>query len=175
LTRRARIALAVAATASLAGAGLLGWAVIVEPGRLVVRETQVRSARWPRPPLRIAVLTDLHVGSFRNGLDRLDEVVARTNAERPDLVVILGDLVIHEVLLGRFVPPETTAAHLAGLHAPTASSPSSGTTTGGWMAPGFEAISSARASASWRTKRRRSTTGRAASGSRGWPTSGRAP
>jgi predicted MPP superfamily phosphohydrolase len=83
-----------------------------------VRETQVRSARWPRPPLRIAVLTDLHVGSFRNGLDRLDEVVARTNAERPDLVVILGDLVIHEVLLGRFVPPETTAAHLAGLHAP---------------------------------------------------------
>jgi predicted MPP superfamily phosphohydrolase len=118
LTRRARIALAVAVTASLAGAGLLGWAVIVEPGRLVVRETQVRSARWPRPPLRIAVLTDLHVGSFRNGLDRLDEVVARTNAERPDLVVILGDLVIHEVLLGRFVPPETTAAHLAGLHAP---------------------------------------------------------
>jgi hypothetical protein len=118
LTRRARIALAVAATASLAGAGLLGWAVIVEPGRLVVRETQVRSARWPRPPLRIAVLTDLHVGSFRNGLDRLDEVVARTNAERPDLVVILGDLVIHDVLLGRFVPPETTAAHLAGLHAP---------------------------------------------------------
>lgn len=118
MTRRARIALAVAVTASLAGAGLLGWAVIVEPGRLVVRETQVRSARWPRPPLRIAVLTDLHVGSFRNGLDRLDEVVARTNAERPDLVVILGDLVIHEVLLGRFVPPETTAAHLAGLHAP---------------------------------------------------------
>src|SRR4029077_4537064 len=101
LTRRARIGLAVAATTSLAGAGPRGWAVIVEPGRLVVRETRVVSTRWPagRPPLRIAVLTDLHVGSFRNGLDRLDEVVARTNAERPDLVVILGDLVIHEVLL----------------------------------------------------------------------------
>ena len=118
MTRRARVVLAVAATASLAGAGLLGWAVIVEPGRLVVRETRIRSARWPRPDLRIAVLTDLHVGSFRNGLDRLDEVVARTNAQRPDLVVILGDLVIHDVLLGRFVPPETTAARLAGLRAP---------------------------------------------------------
>jgi predicted MPP superfamily phosphohydrolase len=85
-----------------------------------VRETRVRSAGWTatRPPLRIAVLTDLHVGSFRNGLDRLDEVVARTNAANPDLVVILGDLVIHDVLLGHFVPPETTAAHLAGLRAP---------------------------------------------------------
>jgi predicted MPP superfamily phosphohydrolase len=112
--------LAAAATALLAGAGLLGWAVVVEPGRLVVRETRVRSAGWPapRPPLRIAVLTDLHVGSFRNGLGQLDEVVARTNAARPDLVVILGDLVIHDVRLGRFVPPETTAAHLAGLRAP---------------------------------------------------------
>jgi predicted MPP superfamily phosphohydrolase len=110
--------LAVAATASLGVGGLLGWAVVVEPGRLDVRETQVRSARWPRPPLRIAVLTDLHVGSFRNGLDRLDDVVARTNAQNPDLVVILGDLVIHDVVLGRFVPPEATAARLAGLRAP---------------------------------------------------------
>jgi uncharacterized protein len=120
VTRRARVVLAVAATASLTGAGLLGWAVIVEPGRLVVRETRVLSAGWPRdrPPLRIAVLTDLHVGSFRNGLDRLDEVVARTNAQKPDLVVILGDFVIHDVLLGRFVPPEATAARLAGLRAP---------------------------------------------------------
>jgi uncharacterized protein len=94
--------------------------VIVEPGRLVVRETRVLSARWPadRPPLRIAVLTDLHVGSFRNGLQRLDEIVARTNAARPDLVVLLGDYVIHGVMFGRFVPPEATAARLAGLRAP---------------------------------------------------------
>lgn len=120
LTRRAGVALAVAATASLAGAALLAWAVVVEPGRLVVRETRLVSPRWPgdRPPLRIAVLTDLHVGSFRNGLDRLDEVVARTNAQRPDLIVLLGDLVIHGVMLGRFVDPETSAARLAGLDAP---------------------------------------------------------
>ena len=118
MRRRPRVALALAATALLAGAGLLGWAVLVEPGRLVVRETEVRSTRWPRPALRIAVLTDLHVGSFRNGLGQLDDVVARTNAARPDLVVILGDLVIHDVLLGRFVPPEATAARLAGLRAP---------------------------------------------------------
>jgi uncharacterized protein len=120
VTRRAGAGLALAGTASLAGAALLTWAVIVEPGQLVVRETRVLSPRWPagRPPLRVAVLTDLHVGSFRNGLDRLDEVVARTNAKKPDLVVVLGDLVIHDVLLGRFVDPETTAARLGGLRAP---------------------------------------------------------
>jgi uncharacterized protein len=120
MTRPGRLALAVAATLSLAGAALLAWAVIVEPGRLVVRETAVRSARWPadRPPLRIAVLTDLHVGSFRNGLDRLDEVVARTNAQSPDLVVILGDIVIQGVILGTFVDPELTTARLARLRAP---------------------------------------------------------
>jgi predicted MPP superfamily phosphohydrolase len=120
VTRRARVGLAVAATASLAGAALLAWAVIVEPGRLVVRETRVRTGRWPadRPPLRIAVLTDLHVGSFRNGLERLDAIVARTNAARPDLVVLLGDFVIHDVMFGRFVEPEATAARLAGLRAP---------------------------------------------------------
>ena len=120
MTRRARGGLALAAIASLVGAALLAWTVIVEPGRLVVRETRVLSPGWPagRAPLRIAVLTDLHVGSFRNGLDRLDEIVARTNAAKPDLVVVLGDLVIHDVLLGRFVDPETTAARLGGLRAP---------------------------------------------------------
>ncbi|PYQ41359.1 MAG: metallophosphoesterase [Acidobacteria bacterium] len=120
VTRRAGVGLALAATGSLAGAALLAWAVVVEPGRLVVRETRVLSRRWPadRPPLRIAVLTDLHVGSFRNGLERLDEVVARTNAARPDLVVLLGDFVIHGVMFGRFVPPEAAAARLAGLRAP---------------------------------------------------------
>lgn len=120
MTRTGRRALGAGAILSLAGAALLAWAVIVEPGRLVVRETAVRSARWPadRRPLRIAVLTDLHVGSFRNGLDRLDEVVARTNAQSPDVVVILGDLVIQDVILGTFVDPEAATARLARLRAP---------------------------------------------------------
>jgi predicted MPP superfamily phosphohydrolase len=119
VTRRARIVLAVAATASLVASGLLGWAVIVEPGRLVVRETRVVTARWPagRPPLRIAVLTDLHVGSFRNGLHRLDEVVARTNAQGPELIVLLGDFV-HGPWSRPIVSMEVIGARLAGLRAP---------------------------------------------------------
>jgi uncharacterized protein len=119
MTARARTAVRVASVAALVGLALLCWAVLIEPGQLVVRETRVVSARWPagRAPLRIAVLTDLHVGSFRNGLDRLDEVVARTNEQRPDLVVLLGDFIVHGVVGGRFVSPEATAGRLAGLRA----------------------------------------------------------
>jgi hypothetical protein len=73
---------------------------------------------WPAPrPLRIAVLTDLHVGSPYNGRDKLREVVDRTNAARPDLICLLGDLVIQGVLGGRFVPPEDIAAELQRLRA----------------------------------------------------------
>jgi predicted MPP superfamily phosphohydrolase len=68
--------------------------------------------------MRIALLSDLHVGSPFNGLDKLEEVVRRTNAARPDLVLILGDLVIQDVVGGRFVPPEEIAPVLGRLQAP---------------------------------------------------------
>ena len=44
--------------------------------------------------LTIAHLSDLHVGRFTNG-PILDEVVARTNALRADLVMFTGDLIDH--------------------------------------------------------------------------------
>lgn len=42
-------------------------------------------------PLRIAQLTDLHIGHFR-GYEWLDDVVEKVNAEHPDMVVITGDI-----------------------------------------------------------------------------------
>jgi uncharacterized protein len=44
--------------------------------------------------LTIAHVSDLHVGRFTNG-PILDEVVARTNALRADLVLVTGDLIDH--------------------------------------------------------------------------------
>jgi len=118
VTPRARTLVRTAALLGAAGLTLLFWAVLIEPGRLVVRETRIVSRAWSdRPPLRIAVLTDLHVGSLRNGRGHLAEVVARTNQERPDVVVLLGDLVIQGVLGGHFVPPEQIAPVLQGLRA----------------------------------------------------------
>jgi hypothetical protein len=68
--------------------------------------------------VRVAILTDLHVGSPFNGLARLHEVVERTNAAGPDLICILGDLVIQGVIGGHFVAPEAIATELSRLRAP---------------------------------------------------------
>jgi len=45
-------------------------------------------------PIRVAHLTDLHVGKV-TPLKVQEEAVFRTNAEKPDLVVITGDFVCH--------------------------------------------------------------------------------
>ena len=93
------------------------WAFWLEPARLTVAEHEL-SLDWPGDrSLRVAVLTDLHVGSPFNGLAKLHSTVDRTNAAKPDLICILGDLVIQGVLGGRFVPPEAIAVELARLHA----------------------------------------------------------
>jgi len=94
------------------------WAFWLEPASLTVAEHQV-SLDWPaEKPLRVAILTDLHVGSPFNGIAKLRETVDRTNAAQPALICILGDLVIQGVVGGRFVPPEEIAAELKHLRAP---------------------------------------------------------
>ena len=96
------------------------WAVGIEPGRVVLRETPVSIARWPADlgPLRIAALADLHTGSPHITVAKLREIVASVNAAQPDLIVLLGDYVIHGVAGGRFVEIEQTAAALRDLKAP---------------------------------------------------------
>ncbi len=64
--------------------------------------------------MKVAVLTDLHVGSPHVGPEKLRRVVELANEERPDLVVILGDLVIQGVAGGEFVTPDSVASFSAG-------------------------------------------------------------
>jgi predicted MPP superfamily phosphohydrolase len=92
------------------------WAFWLEPASLKVAEHEL-CLGWPAErSLRVAVLT-VHVGSPFNGMAKLRATVDRTNAAQPDLICILGDLVIQGVLGGRFVPPEEIAIELARLHA----------------------------------------------------------
>lgn len=113
--RRGLVVLLVAAATFLAG-----WAFWYEPASLVNDATSLSLPRWPpgAPELRVALLADLHVGSPWNDLDKLQRIVERTNAARPDLVLLLGDYVIHGVVGGSFVEPEPIAEVLAGLSAP---------------------------------------------------------
>ena len=112
--RRWRLILAAAGCAIL-GAGL--WAFWLEPASLTVVEERIALSWSARGSVRIAVLTDLHVGSPFNGIAKLRETVDRTNAARPDVICILGDLVIQGVPGGRFVAPEKIAEELGRLRA----------------------------------------------------------
>lgn len=96
------------------------WAFWIGPGRLVAKEVELALPRWAaeHAELRVAVLTDLHVGSPRQGEEMLRRIVRETNTLEPDVVVLLGDLVIQGVVGGRFVEPERIAQTLADLEAP---------------------------------------------------------
>lgn len=98
---------------------LLVWAVLVEPGRVVAREVRVPIARWPDGlgPLRIAAIADVHAGAPHMTLDALGGIVATVNAARPDLIVLLGDYVIHGIIGGHFIEPEPVAMVLGRLRA----------------------------------------------------------
>jgi hypothetical protein len=85
----------VAALTAFVLIGLAAWAFVIEPDRLVVRAATIALPDWPREfdGLRIAAISDLHVGANFLTLNKLRQVVSRINAEQPDLIVLLGDYV----------------------------------------------------------------------------------
>jgi predicted MPP superfamily phosphohydrolase len=105
---------------------LLVWAFWIEPASISVRRVSLQIPSWhaEHRDVKIAVLTDLHVGSPHMNLEHLRSIVERTNGESPDIVLMLGDFVIggkdHQggVVGGRFVQPEPIAEELKRLRAP---------------------------------------------------------
>src|SRR5215207_5592085 len=105
---------------------LAAWAFWLEPASPVVRHVNLAVPGWraEHGGLKVALLTDLHVGAPHMSLGRLREVVGHVNGESPDLVIIAGDFVIggkdHEggVAGGTLVEPEPIAAELKSLSAP---------------------------------------------------------
>jgi len=114
---RRRKALALSLLAALLP--LAYWSAFVEPDQLVVTRVTIALPRWPREldGLRIVALADIHAGAPYVDIAKLRSLVATANAERPHLVVLLGDYVIHGVLGGRFMPPEQAAHELSSLKA----------------------------------------------------------
>jgi uncharacterized protein len=100
-------------------AALAGWGFWVEPRRLVRREQTVALQGWPLAldGLRVAVASDLHVGSPHVPLARLPAIVAAINGADADLILLGGDYLVARVLGGRLVPAEAVVRGLAGLKA----------------------------------------------------------
>ncbi len=99
---------------------LVLWAFWLEPASLRNETHKVQIPSWPAEcnGIRIAVLADLHTGSPFNGISKLEKIVLLTLSAKPDLVLLIGDYVIHGVRGGHFIPPEASARLLGRLAAP---------------------------------------------------------
>ena len=73
------------------GFALTIYAFGIEPRLLVVREYNIAARHWDGEPLRIAMISDTHVGGPHVTAARIGRVVERINALEPDLIVLLGD------------------------------------------------------------------------------------
>jgi predicted MPP superfamily phosphohydrolase len=96
------------------------WAFWWEPSGLKVVHHTITLEPWhaQHVGLKIAVMSDLHIGAPHRSLSMVKDLVAVTNAEKPDLVLILGDLLINDVVGGTFVHPQPIADELGELQAP---------------------------------------------------------
>ena len=82
------------AAMTASGAALGGYALGVEPFRLVTTRYRPQLSGWPSDlKLRIAILTDIHACQPWMSPERIRSIVRQTNALTPDLTVLLGDFV----------------------------------------------------------------------------------
>jgi hypothetical protein len=100
--------------ALLTGLAMVGVALVQGTRSPAVSTYEVRIAGLPTAldGTSIVALSDFHLGSLLDG-EWLAARVAQVDALRPDIVVLLGDL-----LEGHGAPPRALAQGLAGFHAP---------------------------------------------------------
>ena len=108
----------------LAGAGLAGvstaaYGFAVEPNMLNVTRYNLAPPQWPAGfELKIAAITDIHACDPWMSLERIGEIVTRTNQLGADIIVLLGDYVTRPNWLMRDIAAPAWAEVLAGLKAP---------------------------------------------------------
>jgi predicted MPP superfamily phosphohydrolase len=100
---------------ALAGFGY--WTAAQDP---VVREARVGVRGWPKGqrPLRLLLLSDIHVQGPDMRPERLLRIVEQANALAPDLVLLAGDFIGDRELRTRSYSAQEMAAPLAALKAP---------------------------------------------------------
>jgi len=100
--------------------GLAFWAFLIEPNRLIVHQQTIDIANWSPElsGLRVAVISDIHVGGPFINDKKLRLIVERTNELNPDLIVLLGDYMSGNSWHGHRVEPEVFAPVLKDLRAP---------------------------------------------------------
>lgn len=94
ITRRVFLARTAAISSLSVSTGLGSWGIFSALDEINTPEIPIRLSRLPQAlsGFRIALLADLHIGLLL-GREFVDLVVDKTNLLKPDLIVIVGDLV----------------------------------------------------------------------------------
>jgi uncharacterized protein len=92
MKKRRLVMVGILATLAL-GIGLASNAFWIEPRSLTVREMTIQTPQWRGPPLRIALLSDIHGDQFHMPVKRIRALSAAAAALQPDIVLLAGDYV----------------------------------------------------------------------------------
>ncbi|MTD37608.1 metallophosphoesterase [Erwinia sp. CPCC 100877] len=93
--------------------GLFFYAFKIEPKR-IVRQHYVLGKKNEQAPLRIVQLSDIHIKKDYS-IEQLEKIVAKVNAEQPDIITFTGDLFDN---YGNYGPSEAVLSALSKLSAP---------------------------------------------------------
>ena len=85
----------------------------------VVREASLAVTGWPagEPPLKILLVTDIHVAGPDMPPSRLRQIIAGLNRLQPDLVLVAGDLISEKRVATHIYTADEVTAPLAGFRA----------------------------------------------------------
>lgn len=100
---------------------LAGYSYFIEPNRLIIKEKDLKIPRWSKrlDGFRIVAISDIHGGSNNVTEKRLRELVEKANAQKPDIIVLLGDYVSEVRFKSKDLrmPVKTIADNLQGFEA----------------------------------------------------------
>jgi len=99
---------------------LAGWCYLNILADPIVRRATIAMPGWPAGarPLRVALVSDVHVQGPDMPPERVERLVAQVNAQRPDIILLAGDFVGDRLLATRDYSDAEIAAPLGHLSAP---------------------------------------------------------
>lgn len=104
--------------------GMLGLAVLTGLREVradpIVRRARIDLPSWPAGarPLKVALVSDIHLGNRAMDAGRLERVVAQVNSVHPDLILLAGDFVVGRTPVGAAERAAELTLPLARLKAP---------------------------------------------------------
>jgi len=99
----------------------VAYSYFIEPNRLVVQEEDLEIPNWNAKldGFKVVAISDIHGGANYITAEKIREIVRLTNAQNPDLIVLLGDYVSQKkgTRTELKMPIETIAENLQGFTA----------------------------------------------------------